>query len=58
MDLKINGQQRFLSLDPRTTLLDAIREHAGLMGTPRRAATMANAVPVQYMLMANVSSHA
>ena len=33
--LKINGQDRDLSLDPRTTLLDALREHVGLTGTKK-----------------------
>src|SRR5438477_6887994 len=33
--LKINGQNRDLSLDPRTTLLDALREHVGLSGTKK-----------------------
>ena len=33
--LQINGQVRDLSLDPRTTLLDALREHVGLAGTKK-----------------------
>ncbi len=33
--LRINGQNRDLSLDPRTTLLDALREHIGLTGTKK-----------------------
>jgi len=33
--LTINGQNRDLSLDPRTTLLDALREHVGLTGTKK-----------------------
>ncbi|QJU60620.1 aldehyde dehydrogenase iron-sulfur subunit [Sphingomonas sp. AP4-R1] len=33
--LKVNGQQRDLSLDPRTTLLDALREHLQLTGTKK-----------------------
>jgi xanthine dehydrogenase YagT iron-sulfur-binding subunit len=33
--LKINGQARSLSLDPRTTLLDCLREHTGLTGTKK-----------------------
>jgi len=33
--LRINGQNRDLSLDPRTTLLDALREHVGLTGTKK-----------------------
>ena len=33
--LKINGRTVSLSLDPRTTLLDALREHVGLTGTKK-----------------------
>jgi xanthine dehydrogenase YagT iron-sulfur-binding subunit len=33
--VRINGQDRALSLDPRTTLLDALREHVGLTGTKK-----------------------
>jgi xanthine dehydrogenase YagT iron-sulfur-binding subunit len=33
--LRINGQPHTLSLDPRTTLLDALRDHAGLTGTKK-----------------------
>jgi len=33
--LRINRQDYVLSLDPRTTLLDAIRDHAGLAGTKK-----------------------
>src|SRR5437016_1665108 len=33
--LRINGQERQLSLDGRTTLLDALREHAGLTGAKK-----------------------
>ena len=31
--LRINGAEHHLKLDPRTTLLDALREHLGLSGT-------------------------
>ncbi len=31
--LRINGRDHALGLDPRTTLLDALREHIGLTGT-------------------------
>ncbi|MCB1883943.1 MAG: (2Fe-2S)-binding protein [Geminicoccaceae bacterium] len=31
--LKVNGQTHRLSLDPRVTLVDALREHLGLTGT-------------------------
>ena len=33
--LTINGQAHALSLDPRTTLLDALREHLHLTGTKK-----------------------
>ena len=33
--LRINGGDHTLSLDPRTTLLDALREHLGLTGTKK-----------------------
>lgn len=33
--LKVNGQSRTLSLDPRTTLLDGLREHLRLTGTKK-----------------------
>ena len=35
MRLKINGAERNLSLDPRTTLLDALREHLDLTGSKK-----------------------
>ena len=33
LTLDVNGHQYELALDPRTTLLDALREHLGLCGT-------------------------
>jgi len=33
--LRVNGWDRGLALDPRTTLLDALREHIGLTGTKK-----------------------
>ncbi|WP_174297551.1 aldehyde dehydrogenase iron-sulfur subunit PaoA [Sphingomonas bacterium] len=33
--LKVNGRARSLDLDPRTTLLDALREHLQLTGTKK-----------------------
>ena len=33
--LRINGESHALELDPRTTLLDALREHLGLCGTKK-----------------------
>jgi xanthine dehydrogenase YagT iron-sulfur-binding subunit len=35
LTLKINGRDHRLSVDPRTTLLDAMREHIGLTGTKK-----------------------
>lgn len=33
--LRVNGVERRLDLDPRTTLLDAVRDHLGLPGTKK-----------------------
>jgi xanthine dehydrogenase YagT iron-sulfur-binding subunit len=33
--LNVNGQNHLVSLDPRTSLLDAIRDHIGLTGTKK-----------------------
>jgi xanthine dehydrogenase YagT iron-sulfur-binding subunit len=35
VELEINGRLRALTLDPRTTLLDALREQLGLTGTKK-----------------------
>ena len=35
VNLRVNGTQHALNLDPRTTLLDALREHLGLCGTKK-----------------------
>jgi xanthine dehydrogenase YagT iron-sulfur-binding subunit len=35
VELQINGHQHSLSLDPRTTLLDALREHLALTGSKK-----------------------
>ena len=35
MTLRVNGSDHALTLDPRTALLDALREHVGLMGTKK-----------------------
>ena len=40
--LSVNGQERELRIEPRVSLLDALREHLGLTGSkkgcdPRRA---------------------
>jgi xanthine dehydrogenase YagT iron-sulfur-binding subunit len=34
-DLVVNDQTRHLTVDPRTTLLDALREHLGLVGSKK-----------------------
>jgi xanthine dehydrogenase YagT iron-sulfur-binding subunit len=33
--MQVNGKDETLSIDPRTTLLDALREHVGLTGTKK-----------------------
>lgn len=35
VSFEVNGKQRALTLDPRTTLLDALREHLHLTGTKK-----------------------
>jgi len=35
MTLEVNGRERRVALDPRTTLLDALREHLGLTGAKK-----------------------
>ena len=35
IQLTINGQQHALDLDPRTSVLDALRDHVGLTGTKK-----------------------
>ncbi|GAA0472380.1 2Fe-2S iron-sulfur cluster-binding protein [Streptomyces olivaceiscleroticus] len=35
IELGVNGRVRRLAVDPRTTLLDALREHLGLTGTKK-----------------------
>ncbi len=35
VDLNVNGKRQTLSLDPRTTLLDTLREHLHLTGTKK-----------------------
>jgi len=35
LDMKVNGRDVHLQLDPRTTLLDALREHLHLTGTKK-----------------------
>lgn len=35
VELRVNGSSRHLELDPRVSLLDALREHVGLTGTKK-----------------------
>jgi xanthine dehydrogenase YagT iron-sulfur-binding subunit len=35
VELRVNGSTRHLELDPRVSLLDALREHVGLTGTKK-----------------------
>ena len=35
LTLRLNGAERTLTVEPATTLLDALRERAGLTGTRR-----------------------
>jgi xanthine dehydrogenase YagT iron-sulfur-binding subunit len=35
VDLQVNGRSHALTIDPRTTLLDALREHLALSGTKK-----------------------
>jgi len=35
LHLTVNGEERALALDPRVTLLDALRDHVGLTGTKK-----------------------
>jgi xanthine dehydrogenase YagT iron-sulfur-binding subunit len=35
MNLTVNGQRRTITIEPRTTLLDALRENLGLAGTKK-----------------------
>jgi len=35
MTLRVNGEERTLSIDARTTVLDALREHLGLTGSKK-----------------------
>ena len=35
VELNVNGELHHLALDPRTTLLDALREHLALTGTKK-----------------------
>ena len=45
--LRVNGADHRLTLDPRTTLLDGLREHLHLTGAKKRAVVLANAAPAR-----------
>jgi aerobic-type carbon monoxide dehydrogenase small subunit (CoxS/CutS family) len=38
-DLQVNGRPYSLTVDPRTTLLDTLREHLALRGSPPKRPT-------------------
>jgi xanthine dehydrogenase YagT iron-sulfur-binding subunit len=40
VELRVNGQLHTLTLDPRTTLLDALREHLALTGSKKGSITV------------------
>jgi len=44
VSLTVNGRLHTLTLDPRTTLLDLLREHLDLTG-PKKAAIRASVAP-------------
>jgi len=55
VELQINGNLRSLMLDPRTTLLDALRENLQLFGTKQsRIARMNEAAPAFFRLVQDV----
>jgi len=47
VELQINGRLHSLTLDPRTTLLDALREHLALDGFEEGGAITANEAPAR-----------
>ena len=55
--LRVNGVPHTLQIDPRVTLLDAIREYLGLNGT-KRAATAASVGPAPSWLTGGESTPA
>ena len=44
LQIEINGVKHNLSVEPRVTLLDLLREQLGLTGTKKKAVIMDNAV--------------
>jgi xanthine dehydrogenase YagT iron-sulfur-binding subunit len=57
VSLTINGAHHALMLDPRTTLLDLLREHLDLRGR-KKAAIRANAAPAPCSLTGGASIRA
>jgi xanthine dehydrogenase YagT iron-sulfur-binding subunit len=55
--LTVNGRRHALDLEPRVTLLDALREHLGLTGT-KKGCDQASAAPAQCLSMDNASTAA
>jgi len=49
LTLRVNGTEHRLRLDPRTTLLDCLRETVALTGTKKGCATTASAAPAPCM---------
>lgn len=47
MTLRINATEHALELDPRTTLLDTLRNHLGLTGS-KKAVITASVVPARF----------
>ncbi len=66
LTLDINGAQRELDVEPRVTLLDALREHLGLTGTKKgcdhgqcgACTVIADGRRINSCLTASVCSHA
>lgn len=53
--LRINGSEHLLQIEPRVTLLDALREYTHLYGT-RKDAIRASAAPARFTSMDGASS--
>lgn len=47
LTMQVNGQSQQMQIDPRVTLLDALREHLNLTGT-KKGAIRGSAVPARY----------
>ena len=48
--VRVNGELHTVNIDPRTSLLDLLRECLALTGA-KKVATMDSVVPVQFTLM-------